>query len=74
MRRTFVTKMARLGTPIEIRNRLTNHSDPSIDSRYNKHDYWTERLTALKKWDRKLDRILKTESVGANVVQLSKHI
>jgi integrase len=58
LRRTFITNLARLGVPVEIRNRLTNHKDPSIDALYNQHDYLQERLEALDAWDKKLTDIL----------------
>jgi integrase len=35
LRRTFVTNMARLDVPLEIRDRLTNHTNQAIDGRYN---------------------------------------
>lgn len=57
MRRTFITNMARLGVPIEVRNRLTNHKDNSIDAQYNQHDYMQERREALEGWDRQVQEI-----------------
>lgn len=72
MRRTFITQLARLGVTIEIRNRLTNHKDPSMDAVYNQHDYLLERSAALEKWDRKLAVILQAKSVDSNIVVLSR--
>ena len=73
LRRTFITNMARLGVPIEIRNRLTNHKDPSIDALYNQHDYLQERRTALCKWDRKLTSILEhAEAASTNVIHIDR--
>jgi integrase len=52
LRKTFITQMAKLGVPREIRDRLTNHADPSVDARhYNAHDYLREKTEALTKWE-----------------------
>ena len=58
MRRTFITNMARLEVPLEIRNRLTNHKDQSVDGIYNQHDYLHEKLKALNAWDKKVSHII----------------
>jgi integrase len=58
MRRTFITNMARLNVPTEVRNRLTNHADQSIDGIYNQHDYLEQKRDALEVWDRHLGRII----------------
>ena len=58
MRRTFITNMARMGVSTEIRNRLTNHADPSIDGLYNLHDYLQEKKRALNNWTIELKHIL----------------
>jgi integrase len=62
MRRTFITQLARLGVPAEIRNRLTNHADSSIDGVYNQHDYYQERLSALRRWDEKIQQLITPAS------------
>lgn len=63
MRRTFVTNMARLDVPLEIRDRLTNHTNQAIDGRYNMHDYLSEKKKALEKWDRALREIVGQHTV-----------
>lgn len=72
MRRTFITNMARLNVPIEIRNRLTNHADQSVDGIYNQHDYLEQKRDALKKWDRQVNSIISGIPVDSNVVQMKK--
>ncbi len=72
MRRTFITSLAKLGIPVDIRNRLTNHKDPSMDATYNQHDYLSERLAALEKWDRKLALILKTGPDHSNIITIGR--
>jgi integrase len=60
MRRTFITHLARLGVSIEIRNRLTNHADSSVDGIYNQHDYSIEKKETLAMWDREIQSIVAT--------------
>jgi integrase len=71
LRRTFATRMAALGVPKEIRDRLLNHAPDRGDiegSHYNVHDYLPEKRRALAQWDAALSAILNGRS-GA-VVQL----
>lgn len=59
LRKTFITNMASLGVPREIRDRLTNHADPSVDGRhYNAHEYLNEKADALRKWEAALLNIV----------------
>jgi len=58
LRDTFTTFAARLGIQRELRNRLTNHIDSSIDGRhYNAHDYLEEKRQALRKVGSEILRI-----------------
>ena len=70
MRRTFITNMARLNVPTEIRNRLTNHADQSVDGIYNQHDYLEQKRDALKRWGGHLHRIIAGVPSGSNVVPM----
>jgi integrase len=59
MRKTFTTQMAKLGVSKEIRDRLTNRMDSSIDFRhYNFHDYFEEKKVALELLDAEIGRIV----------------
>lgn len=59
MRKTFTTQMARLGVYKEIRDRLTNRMDASVDAKhYNFHDYYEEKKEALDRWDKEIARIV----------------
>ncbi len=49
---------ARMGVPIDVRNRLTNHADHSIDGTYNQHDYFSEKRDALIMWDSQIAKIV----------------
>jgi len=72
MRRTFITNMARLNVSLEIRDRLTNHANLTIDGRYNMHDYLPQKRKALMKWDRELHRIVRKSS-GSKVVNMKAY-
>jgi integrase len=72
MRRTFITNMARLNVPTEIRNRLTNHADQSVDGIYNQHDYLEQKRDALQRWDRHLRGIIIGVPSDSNVVPMEK--
>jgi integrase len=72
MRRTFITNMARLSIPTEIRNRLTNHADQSVDGVYNQHDYLEQKRDALIRWDRQLRAIISGIPSDSKVVSLEK--
>lgn len=58
MRRTFITHLARMGVSVDLRNRLTNHADHSVDGIYNQHDYLIEKRDILEKWDKELSVII----------------
>jgi integrase len=61
LRRTFATRMAALGVPKEIRDRLLNHAPESGDiegAHYNVYDYLSEKRRALAQWDAALAAIL----------------
>jgi integrase len=73
MRRTFITNMARLNIPTEIRNRLTNHADQSVDGIYNQHDYLEQKRIALKKLDDHLGEIISGIPTNSNVVPIVKN-
>jgi integrase len=62
MRKTFTTHMTRLKVPLEVRNQLTNHIDPSIDYKhYNFYTFYEEKKEALILWDEEVVRILDAE-------------
>lgn len=73
LRRTFATRMAALGIPQELRDRLMNHAPNKGDVgrlHYNHHDFLAEKRVALVAWDAALDAILREQP--ANVVPISK--
>jgi integrase len=73
-RTTFLTSLARLRVPQEVRQRLVNHSDGSIETmHYNLYDYDEEKWAAGLRWDAHLRsiffgetaRVMPAEAVAA---------
>ncbi|MGM9479580.1 tyrosine-type recombinase/integrase [Roseateles sp. NT4] len=60
MRRTARTNMARLGVDRFVAERALNHKLKNVEGIYDRHDYFSERLTALQAWARLLDSIANT--------------
>lgn len=59
LRKTFVTNLARLGVHRDLRDRLTNHADPTVDGRhYNAFDYLQQKRDALELWGKTLREIV----------------
>ena len=57
LRHTVLTHLARLGYGKEVRDRVANHVDRSIDRRYTHHTYEVETRKALKEWNTLLDKL-----------------
>ena len=60
LRRTVETRLAALGFPTEIRDRVLNHVSGGVgDKHYNLHDYAEEKRAALYQWSAKVAAIVK---------------
>jgi integrase len=69
LRRTVETRMAGLGVPKEIVNRVLNHAAGPITEAYDLHSYLPEKKAALQRWADELAGIVgETED---NVVQMT---
>jgi hypothetical protein len=69
-RTTFLTSLARLRIPQEVRRRLVNHSDGSVETvHYNLYDYDAEKWAAGLCWDTHLRSIFFGETAQAVPVQ-----
>ncbi len=63
LRTTFLTSLARLRIPQEVRRRLVNHSDGSVETvHYNLYDYDEEKWAAGLRWDAHLRSIFFGET------------
>ncbi len=65
LRRTFATKLAGLGCPIHIVEKMLNHSMQGIGAVYNRHDYKPERIEWSQKWSDELARIVSADEGSA---------
>jgi integrase len=59
LRRTFSTRLAGLGTPIHVIEKMLNHSLGGVMAIYNRHEYGDERIAAAEVWADELQRIVK---------------
>ncbi len=63
LRTTFLTSLARLRVPQEVRRRLVNHSDGTVETiHYNLYDYDAEKWAAGLRWDAHLRSIFFGET------------
>lgn len=59
LRRTFATRLADMGVALHIIEKLLNHQMEGMLAIYNRAEYWPERITAQKLWEKKLREIRK---------------
>jgi integrase len=60
IRRTVKTYMAEDGIDKWIRDKIQNHVNYDVaEKNYNRHDYFSEKLQGIKKWNSCLNKILK---------------
>jgi len=55
LRHTALTQLAALGCGKELRNRISNHKDRSVDSLYQHYSHDAEARDWLQKWSDRLD-------------------
>jgi integrase len=74
LRRTVRTKLAALGVAPDIAERCLNHVSAvgSLAAIYDRHDYETEIITALARWQAALAVLVGEMEAGAKVVRLRR--
>lgn len=75
IRRTGTTQMQALGIPIEVTEKVINHTSgetAGIRGVYNLHAYTKEKRDALDKWGTHLQRIIDEAEQASNVIALSE--
>lgn len=65
LRRTCATKLAELGTPPHVVEKILNHTLDGVLAVYNRFDYMPERIIALDNWSARLC-VMEQESVDMN--------
>lgn len=61
LRRTATTHMSRQGLGKEVRSRILNHKDLSVDAIYDRYSYFEEKDVALQGWHTFLKGLLQKE-------------
>ncbi len=69
LRRTFGTRLAKLGIKREVIDRALNHIDRSVHAVYNRHDFDKELEIALLSWQREIKKIVRNKPTN-NVINL----
>lgn len=75
IRRTGTTQMQALGVPIEVTEKVINHTSgetAGIRGVYNLHAYEAEKRQALDAWGSYLSRLVKDAEKESNVVSLAE--
>lgn len=58
LRRTFATRLAGLGCPIHIVEKMLNHQMQGVAAVYNRHEYEAERIEWAQKWSDVLEALV----------------
>ena len=59
LRRSAATQMIRAGIPRDTVGKILNHTENGVTAKhYDKYDYDKEKVAAMRKWGRKLERII----------------
>ena len=61
LRRTATTHMSKQGLGKEVRSRILNHKDLSVDAIYDRYSYFEEKAEALQGWHAYLKGLLQKE-------------
>jgi integrase len=73
LRRTVATGLQRLGVRLEVTEAVLNHvsgSRAGVVGVYQRHDWATEKRTALVAWATHIERLVAGSDAGGNVVRL----
>ncbi len=68
LRRTLRTRLAELGEPDVIAERVLGHRLQGVLAVYNRHTYDAEKRQALERWERRLREILGLSESISNVI------
>ena len=64
--------MTRAGIPRDTVSKILNHAPPGVTAKhYDKYDYATEKVAAMRKWGRELERIITGKTTTAKVVRIA---
>ena len=69
LRRSATTHMSRQGLGKDVRSRILNHTDLSVDAIYDRYAYFDEKAVALGEWHGFLKGLLRREFADADWVE-----
>jgi len=61
LRRTARTAMSKLRVPVPVSEKVVNHKKAGMVKVYDLHEYWDERVEAMRQWEKELLRIVTKE-------------
>lgn len=59
LRRTATTHMSSRGLGRDVRSRILNHKDLSVDAIYDRYAYFDEKAVTLREWHEFLKGLLR---------------
>ena len=68
LRRTFASRLADLGVAPHVIEKLLDHQMVGVMAVYNRAEFWPERVTAQRLWDKKLLSLRKKRNRGAETL------
>ena len=72
LRRTVVTQMKALKTPLDTVSKIMNHTEQGVTAKhYDRYDYADEKFKAMRKWGHKLDHIITGKKTTDKVVRIA---
>ena len=72
LRRSAATQMTAAGIPRDTVSKILGHTEPGVTAKhYDKYDYDKEKVAAMRKWGRKLDRIITGKKTTDKVVRIA---
>lgn len=60
LRRTVASQITAMGIPRLVVSKILNHVESGVTAVYDRHSYDKEKRTALNKWSKRLEEIVKT--------------
>lgn len=59
LRKTFVTGVNNIGTPLQVTEKIVNHTLDGMLKIYDRGNYDEQRMDAMLKWDEHLNKLMK---------------
>ncbi|NZA00589.1 hypothetical protein H0I39_00175 [Ottowia beijingensis] len=74
IRRTCETQLAALGVSKDVRGQLLSHGLGGVQDRnYDRHSYWSEKVRALKSWEKRLKAVAQGKNEKVTPIRRGVH-